>query len=417
MKVLIRGARLVSAADGLDGVSDLLIEDGKIAAIGQGLPAEGADRVRDAAGLVLTAGLIDLFAKANEPAVEGFEDLLSAAQAAVAGGFTALCVHTGAKTPDHLEHLRERAAYAACDLYPSVCAVEGKELLPFGELQVEGAKAIYEDDAIDNPLRMRNALYRAKKYNIPMLVRCRDRRLYAEGLIREGTMAGLLEMAFIPASAEAVAVARDLVLAREAGAAIHIGHVSTAISVELIRAAKRTGVAVTASTEPHYLALSSAALQGYNTLAKLDPPLGNPEDIDALREGLRDGTIDALASGHTPVPMSLKHRSLGQAAPGASALETALAVSLTELYHGGVMSLADTLALLTSAPASVLGAPGGHLRVGDDADLLLLDPDAEWTCRGADFVSLGKNTPFEGKTLRGKPVCTVKAGRAAFGTL
>jgi len=417
MKLLIHGARLVSTADGLDDMLDLLIENGKIAAIGKDLSAAAPDRTADASGLTLTAGLIDLFAKANEPAAEGFEDLLSAAKAGVAGGYTALCIHTGAKTADHLEHLLERAQYAACDLYPSVCAVNGKDLLPYGELQLAGAKAVYEDECIDNPLRMRNALYRAKKYNIPVLSRCRDRRLYAEGVIREGTMAGLLEMPIIPASAEAIAVARDLVLAREAGARIHIGHVSTAISVELIRAAKRVGVKVTASTEPHYLALSSAALQGYNTLAKFDPPLGNPEDVWALREGLRDGVIDCIASGHTPVPMALKRRSLSTAAPGASSLETALAVALTELCHSGQMPLGEVLACMTSAPAAVLGIPGGHVRVGDDADLLLLDPEYEWVCRGADFVSLGRNTPFEGRTLRGKPVCTIKAGRVAWGAL
>ncbi|MEA5039947.1 MAG: amidohydrolase family protein [Clostridiaceae bacterium] len=414
MKLLITGARLLSRADGLDTVGDLLIENGKIAAIGTELSQERIDRTVPARGLVLTAGMVDLFAHAAEPAGPGEEDPLSLGAAAVAGGFTGVCIHTGAKTAAETEHLRERAGYAACDLYPSVCAVSGKELLPFGELKLAGARAVYEDDGVDNPLRMRDALFRAKKYGIPVLSRCRDRRMYTEGVIREGTMAGLLEMSFIPASAEAIAVARDLVLAREAGAGIHLGHISTAASVELIRIAKSLGVAVTASVEPEYLLLSSAALRGWNTLAKLDPPLGNPEDVTALRAAVRDGVIDCIASGHRPVPMALKRKSMQTAADGASSLETALAAALTALYHSGLMPLDRVLEALTSAPAAVLHTQGGHVRVGDDADLLLLDPDAEWAVHGAEFVSMGKNTPLEGMSLRGRPVYTLKAGRIAF---
>lgn len=417
MKLLIKDVRLVSRADELDHIGDLLIENGKIAAIGEQLSPEGAEKTVDGHGLVLTAGLIDLFAGAEEPASEGAEDPLSLGAAAVAGGYTGVCIHTGAKSAEEVEHLNERARYAACDLYPAVCALKGKDILPFGELKLAGAAAIYEDECVDNPLRMRDALYRAKKYGIPVLTRCRDRRLYAEGIIREGTMAGLLEMPFIPASAEAIAVARDVVLARESGSRIHIGHVSTAISVELIRAAKSFGIGVTASTEPHYLGLSSAALRGWNTLAKLDPPLGNTEDVAALCEGVRDGVIDCIASGHRPVPMELKRKSMQTAAFGASSLETALAVCLTALYHSGIMPLDRMLETMTSAPASVLKISGGRMRVGDDADLVLFDPDAEWVVHGSGFVSKGKNTPFEGMTLRGRTVCTFKAGRPVGGTV
>ncbi len=409
MKQLIQGARLVSARDGYDGVADVLIENGTIAAIGVDLPP--VENTLDARGLCLAPGFVDLFAKANEPAQPGQEDLWSMARAGGKGGYTALCAHTGLITKQQAEHVCERAQYAVCDILPAAHALDGKQLLNFGELKVGGVCAIYQPEGIDHPMRMRNTLFRARKNGLPLLSRCRERRLYGEGVIREGTWADLLEMAHIPVSAESIMVARDIFLARETGTPVHIGHISTAQSVELIRKAKEEGLPITCSTEPHYFALSAKELQQYSTRAKLDPPLGNPSDVEALVAGLVDGTIDCIASGHTPIPDAGKNKSLLTAECGASSLETALSVCLSYLYHEGHISLPRMVELLSTAPAEVLGLPTARLAVGAAADLVLFDTEHTFVCSGADFVSQSKTTPFEQKTLRGRVVHTLKAGR------
>jgi len=409
MKVLIQNARLISKADGLDRVANLVMEDGRIASIGEA-PGQ-VDQVIEGQGLCLAPGFVDLFAKAAEPAPEGEEGILSVSRAAAMGGYTTLCLHTGLQETGQAEHLRERARYACCDIVPAALALDGKKLLNYGALKTSGVGAIYEEEGVDHPLRMRDAMFRARKYGLLLMSRCRDRRLYGEGLMREGTQAGLLEMPIIPVSAEATAVARDILLAQESGSHVHLGHISTALSVELIRMAKARGIKVSCSTEPHYFALCSRELRNYNTLAKLDPPLGNPEDVAALVEGLRDGTVDCIASGHTPVRMGEKAKSIVTAACGASSLETALAVSLTYLYHTGVMTLPELVDVLSTRPAQLLGLQAGRLQPGLEADLVLFDPKTEWVCRGKDFVSAGKNTPFEGKKLQGRVVYTIKSGQ------
>lgn len=410
MKLLIKNARLISRLDNLDGVSDVSIEHGKIAEIGVGL-AQAGTPVVDGAGLCLAPGLVDLFACATEPEQEDVENALSVSHAAAVGGYTTVCLHTNASSVAQLQSLAERAEYASCELLPAIRATENNVLLNYGDLKLAGAHAVYDDECITHPLRMRDAMFRARKNNITLMSRCRDMRLYGEGLMREGAMSRVMGRPSIPASAEAVVVARDLVLASESGCCVHLAHISTAQSVALIRDAKARGVRVTCSTEPHYCALTSNELANFNTMAKLDPPLGNPEDRQALAEGLRDGTIDCLASGHIPVTKYDKLRSLVSAPPGASGIELALPVALTSLYHTGALSLPRLLECMSAAPAAVLGLNHGRLRVGDEADLVLFDPDAEWVCRARDMVSLSHCTPFDGKTLRGKVCCTIKAGR------
>ena len=413
MKLLIHNARVLSLRDGLDAVQDVLVEDGKIAAIGQLGDIEGADRL-DGTGLCLSPGLVDLFAMATEPEEDGIESILTLSAAAAKGGFTAVCAHTELSTAEQAEYIRERAQYAACDIVAATRATVGREILDFGALKAWGVKAVYDDEGVDNPLRMRDILFRARKHGLVVLSRCRDRRLYGEGLMREGEMARILDFPIIPASAEAVVVARDIVLAMESGSHVHLGHISTAQSVRIIRLAKAQGAQVTCSTEPHYLALTSKEIQSYNPLFKLDPPLGNPEDAEALVAGLLDGTVDCIASGHTPVDMAGKYKSLVTAPHGASSLETALAVCLTELHHEKGVALAEVLDRMTAAPAGILDLPAGRLRVGDVADLVLFDPDCAWPVKGAEFESRGHNTPFEGRTLRGKVAHTIKAGRVVY---
>ncbi len=413
MKLLIQNARLLSLRDGLDGPGDVRVEDGRIAAIGPDAGRGAGDFPRiDAGGLCLAPGLVDLYARVTEPSAQGHESAISLSRAAAAGGYTAVCAHFGACTPQDITDFIERAQYASCDLLPAArLTADGRELLHYGDLKLAGARAFYNEEGIDDPLLMRDALFRAKKHSAFLLSRCREKRLCGEGYIREGAFSRMMEVQGIPASAEAVMAARDLVLCRESGAPVHLAHVSTAATVSLIAEAKAHGLPVTCSTEPHYLALTSSELRSFSPLCKLDPPLGNPEDVRALRDGLKSGVIDCVASGHTPLTAADKNRSLLSAACGASSLETALPVCLTALYHTGEMPLAGVLDRLSAAPASLLGLKTGRLAAGYDADFVLFDPDAEWVCSGRRFVSRGQNTPFEGKTLRGRVLYTVKAGR------
>lgn len=411
MKTIFKGAHIISLRDELDLHGDMIIEDGKIAQIGHNLSEDGITHRYDAGGLCLAPGLVDLYACATEPDDGERECVHSLSRAAAKGGYTAVCAHTRAGKLAEVSHIRRLSEYAYCDIIPAARATNGKTLLSHGELKLAGAGLLYDPDPIIDPLLMRNALYRARKHDIPLMTRCRDDRLAPEGLMREGVRASLYEMPVIPASVESTMVARDVLLAQESGSAVHIAHISTATSVEVLRIAKQAGVKVTASTEPQYLTLTSAELSGYNTLAKLDPPLGNPEDVRAVAYGLRDGIIDCIASGHTPVLRSEKVKSLVTAGCGASLLETALSAALTGLYHTGIMDLARVLDRMSGAPAQLLGRKPGRIAVGEDADLVLFDPHVEWTCRGANFASRSKSTPFEGHVLKGRVRGTIKAGR------
>ena len=411
MKLRIKNARLLSLHDHLDQVGDLLINNGKIIALGGEVPEKGEEEVIDAAGLCVAPGLVDLFARAYEPATDEQENVRSLAWAAALGGYTTVCVHTGAYTAKEILQIKELSGYAACDLIPAARATDGKHLLPYSELLLAGAPIIYDDEPIDDPQLMRDALFRARKNGVLLMSRCRENRLCGEGLMRGGSRSLLYSLPSIPASAESIMVARDIILSGETGSPVHLSHISTAESVAIIRIAKEKGTSVTCSTEPNYFGLDCSAIFGYNTLAKLDPPLGNPEDVEAIIGGLKDGTIDCIASGHVPVPKAGKVKSLVTAAYGASSLEIALAVSLTALYHTGALPLSRVLDLMSGAPASLLGLEAGRLCKGADADLVIFDPDEQWVCNQELFVSHGKCTPFHNHTLKGKVTGTIKAGR------
>lgn len=417
MRLLIKNARIISEKDGLDTIGSILAVNGQVACIAlleDEIDAPPECEVIDAHGLCLAPGLVDLFATVTEPEQEGLENLLTMSSAAAKGGYTTVCVHANISASQQAEYVRERGRYASCDIVVASRATLHREMLNYGELKEWGVRAVYDSEGIDNPLLMRDIMFRSRKHSLTLMSRCRDRRLYAEGLMREGGFARILDFPIIPASAEAVAVARDIILSMETGSHVHLGHISTAMSVGIIRIAKQNGVNITCSTEPHYLCLTSKEIQGFNTLAKLDPPLGNPEDVDALAQGLADGTIDCIASGHLPLPPQAKYKSLVSAAPGASSLETSLAACLTGLYHTGKISLPRLLDRMTAMPASVLGVKRGRIRVGDDADFVLFDPDKKWVCSGKGFISQGKSTPFEGKELTGCAVYTVKDGRIVW---
>ncbi len=411
MSILIKNPRIISTDSALPERADLLIEQGIISRILPPNSGQTAQYVLQADDLCLAPGLFDINAKACPPSADGQgeEDLISLSKAAIKGGYTAVCVNTAAQQPSHVEQVLEGGQYAACDIFPLSRISHGDALLSMAELKLSGAIAFYNDEGIEHPKLMRDAAFRAKKNDCLLMLRCKDSRLYGEGVIREGKMALLLDMISIPSSAESIDVARNIIFAAEVGVPIHIAHVSTAASVKIIASAKAAGVDVTCSTEALYLLLNSRELQGFNTLAKLDPPLGNPEDVLALCHGVRDGTIDCIASGHIPLKKSEKHKSLMTAPPGASTLETAFATALEALYHSGIMPLAQVVERMSLAPASILGRPYA-VKEGAAADLILFDPDAPFTVTPDDFLSLGKNTPLGGKTLRGRVIHTIKGG-------
>ncbi|MBQ2819683.1 MAG: dihydroorotase [Clostridia bacterium] len=415
MKLIIKNGRVISLADNIDKICDILISDGIIEEIDENISPNGA-KVIDADGLCVSAGFTDLLARATEPELDRIESLLTLSHAAVKGGFTTLCVHTQADSEDKLDYITERAEYASCAIIPAAFATDGKELTAHGLFKHAGAGALYDDAPICDPLLMRDALFRARKNNLPFMVRCSEPALCQDGLARAGVMAELMDIPTIPSSAETVMIARDIALAIDTGSPVHIAQVSTAASVDLIRRAKATGAKVTASTQPHYISLSSRELMGYNTLAKLDPPLGNPSDIQAIIEGIADGTIDCICSDHAPVPDELKRKSLVTAPYGASSVELCFSAALTALYKNAGLSLSKVLDTLTAKPASILGIDSGRIAVGKIADLCIFDPDYSYIAGGKHLISMGRNTPFDGKELFGLVLYTIKDGRIVWQT-
>ena len=415
MKLIIKKGRVISLADNIDKVCDILISDGIIVEIGENLSAEGA-KVINADGLCVSAGCTDVRARATEPERDRREALHTLSHAAVKGGFTTICVHTGANSEDQLDYIKERSEYASCSIIPAAMATDGKELTAHGLFKHAGAGALYDDQPICNPLLMRDALFRARKNALPFMVRCKDPILCQDGLARAGVMAELMDIPTIPASAETVMIARDIALSIDTGSPLHIAQISTAASVDLVRQAKAAGAKITASTQPHYISLASRELMGYNTLAKLDPPLGNPSDIDALIQGIEDGTIDCICSDHTPVPDELKRKSLVTAPYGASSVEICFSATLTALYKKAGLSLAKVLDVLTAKPASILGIDSGRIAVGKIADLCIFDPDYSYVAGGKHLISMGRNTTFEGKELFGIVLYTIKDGRIVWQT-
>lgn len=416
MKLLIKNGRVISLADNIDKICDIFISDGIIREIGGNIePSEGV-RVIDAQGLCVSAGFIDLLARAKEPECDREESLLSLSHAAVKGGFTTVCVHTNTSDGDVLSFMAERAEYASCDIIPAARVTNGKDLNSHELLALEGAGILYDDDPICDSLLMRNALFRARKNKLPLMVRAKDPVLCQDGLARSGVMAELMDIPTIPAGAETAIIARDIALSIDSGSPVHFAQISTAASVSLIRSAKKAGVAVSCSTQPHYICLSSRELLGYNTLAKLDPPLGNPSDVKALIDGLSDGTIDCVCSDHTPVAAELKRKSLVTAPYGASSIELCFSAVITALYKNSGVSLAKAIDTLTAKPADILKIDRGRIAVGKIADLCIFDPDYTFKASGKHLISIGKNTPFENKELSGIVLYTIKDGRVVWQT-
>jgi dihydroorotase len=435
----IRGGRILDPASGLDLTGDLLIRDGRIAAVGPDVGA-GAERVIDARGLVVCPGFVDLHCHLREPGFEHKETIETGTRAAARGGFTTVCCMGNTEPPADsratLEFIQRTArAQGSVRVLPIGCITrgrQGKELAEMGDLAEGGAVGFSDDGSpLADSALMRHALEYATAFGLPVIQHCEEPALVREGTMHEGWVSHRLGLRGVPAAAEEAMVARDIALSELTGARLHVAHVSTAGSVDLIRRAKERGVPVTAEATPHHLALTHEAVMltgaespgglAYDTNTRVNPPLRTPDDVAACVQGLADGTIDAIATDHAPHAIEDKLCEFDYAAPGISGFETALGLCLSLVQAVGAvreppLSLRTLIEKLTAAPVRAFGLERidrglGSLAEGAPGDVVVFDPDAEWVVEPERFASKGKNTPLAGRTLKGRVLATVCGGR------
>ena len=423
MKLLIRKGRLVDPAGGVGGVMDILIEDGKLAVIGSDL-REPEARVIDARGLNVCAGLVDMHVHLREPGFEYKEDITTGAAAAARGGFTSVACMPNTRpvldTPEQIEYVLRRAGESCGVRVWPIGAVsrgqKGQSLTDAAALQEAGCVALSDDGVpVQDANLVRDAMIRCKRLGLTILSHCEDADMVRNYAVNEGRVSRALGLPGRPAIAEEIMVMRDAMLAEETGAHVHICHVSTAKSVDIIRRMKKRGVAITCETCPQYFTLTEDEILTQGSMARVNPPLRTAKDIKGIIAGLKEGTIDAIATDHAPHSAEEKAKPLTEAPSGMVGLETALAVTLTYLYHTGEMNLSDILRKMTINPACILRLPTkGRLSIGADGDMVIFDPDEEWVVEPSQFASRGRNTPFGGKTLRGKVKYTIVGGRVVY---
>jgi dihydroorotase len=421
--LLLRGGRLLDPSQHLDETGDLLLAGGVVEAVGRvGEVRRDGDELEtiDCGGRVVSPGFIDVHCHLREPGREEVETIASGARAAAAGGFTAVCAmpNTDPVTDNQAAVgfiLAQARRAAAARVYP-IGAIsigeKGETLAEFGEMVGAGAVAVSDDGKpVVSAQLMRTALEYARTFGIPVADHCEEPTLAAGGAMNEGLTSARLGLKGIPSEAEEIMAIRDILLARRTGGHIHLCHMSTRGSVELIRWGKEHGIDVTAEVCPHHLSLTEDAVEGYDTNAKMNPPLRTAADVDALQQAVKDGTIDVIATDHAPHHYDEKEREFADAPNGIVGLETALAVNLTWLVHAGIIGLPLLVERMACAPARLFNLPGGTLRRGAIGDVTVFDPDAAWTVDPTRFQSKGRNTPYAGRTLRGIVELTVVDGR------
>ena len=419
-KLLIKGGKLVFA----DGVreGDILADGGKIIKIGQGLEDAGAEVV-DARGLHVFPGLIDMHVHLREPGFEYKEDIASGSAAAVHGGFTQVCcmpntqpVCDNAAVVGYI--VARSKEVGLCKVRPIGAITKGEEgesLAEMGKMKDAGAVAVSDDGRpVADARMMRLAIEYASDFGLLCLSHCEDKSLVDGGVVNEGYNSTLAGLKGIPRAAEEIMLAREIILAETLGKRVHICHVSTKGGVQLLREAKARGVRVTAETCPHYFTLTDDAIVTYDANTKVNPPIREAEDVAAIREGLRDGTLDCIVTDHAPHHRDEKSGEYNLAAFGISGIETSFSLSYTALVKGGVLTLEQLADRMSAAPARILGLEGGSLKEGGVADIMLADLDEKYTIDPKDFLSKGKNTPFAGKEVYGRVKCTIVDGNIKY---
>jgi dihydroorotase len=424
--LVLRKGRVIDPAGGYDAVADVFIENGVIAEMSANIEI-GPDRLSrieqiDARGKWIVPGLIDMHVHLREPGEEYKETIASGTQAAAAGGFTAVAcmpnTHPVNDCAAVTRYILEKAKdEGACRVFPVGAisdGLEGKKIAEYGELRAAGALAVSDDGRpVMNSLLMRRALEYARTFDLLVISHCEDLNLSSAGLMNEGTISTVLGMRGIPRAAEEIMVARDILLAELAGSRLHLAHISTAGSVAMIREAKRRGLPVSAETAPHYFSLTEELISSFDPVYKVNPPLRSPGDVEAIKAGLADGTIDAIASDHAPHSAVEKEVEFEFAASGMIGLESSLPLILG-LVRQGVLTPMEAVAKVTRNPAQILSIPFGTLRKGSAADLTLIDPELKHTIDVQRFKSKSRNCPFNGMEAQGKAVMTLMGGRVVF---
>ena len=426
MALLLRGGRVIDPSQGIDDIGDVLIEGDQVAHAGEPLGEvrrDGGLEVVDCAGRIVAPGFIDVHCHLREPGREDVETIATGARAAAAGGFTAVCAmpNTDPVTDNQAAVgfiVRQALRAQSARVYP-IGAVsvgqKGESLAEFGEMVGAGAVAVSDDGKpVATAQLMRTALEYARTFGIPVADHCEEMSLARGGTMNEGIVSARLGLKGIPSEAEEIMAIRDILLARRTGGHVHLCHMSTRGSVELIRWGKDRGIRVTAEVCPHHLSLTEDAVEGYETNAKMNPPLRTADDVAALQEAVRDGTIDLVATDHAPHHYDEKEREFSDAPNGIVGLETALAVVATHLVVPGILSWTTLVDRMSTTPARVFGLAGGSLRRGSVADITIFDPTAEWTVDPDTFLSKGRNSPYRGKRLTGRAACTIVGGRVVF---
>lgn len=417
MRFLVKGGTVVDPVRETMEPMDLLVDNGVISAMGAELSEKDA-HIINAEGRYVCPGLLDMHVHLREPGYEYKEDIASGTRSAVMGGFTGVaCMPNTNPVADCaavINYILGKAQQAPARVYPVGALTKGsagKELTEMAELKAAGAIALSDDGhPVTDSGMMRRIMQYAAMLNMLVISHSEDLSLVAGGLMHEGTVSAMLGLKGIPASAEDVMVARDILLAEATGCRLHLAHISTRGSVMLLRQAKERGVKVTAEAAPHHFTLTDEAVIGFNTNAKVNPPLRTRADVEAIKEGLRDGTIDVIATDHAPHAYHEKDVEFQLAANGLVGLETAVGLVFTELVHTGILSVPKALALLSSNPRRVLGLPGGILEPGAVADVTIIDPQLSEVVEPSKLHSKSKNTPFGGLKLTGLPVTTISNG-------
>lgn len=420
MKLLIKNGHVVDPQNGIDKVTDIYVQDGIISEIGDTSDLEGLDiAVIDASGKVVAPGLVDMHVHLREPGQEYKEDIESGTLAAVFGGVTSVaCMPNTEPVCDnetvvtYIKTRAEEVGYA--NVYPvgSISkGLEGKFLAEIGKMAFAGAVAVSDDGRpVENSALMRRAIEYSQMFDVTVISHCEDMAL-GEGDMNEGAVASAMGLRGISPAAEEVMAARDILVAESIGGKVHIAHISTRGTVELVRQAKKRGVNVTCETCPHYFSLTDEACLGYNTNAKMNPPLRTADDVEAIKEGLKDGTIDCIVTDHAPHHSDEKQCEFGYAKNGIIGLETSLGIGIKYLVKEGVLSMSELIEKMSLNPSRVLGISKGTLSTGRSADIVIFDPEKEWTVDVNEFHSKSKNSPYDGFKLYGKPEYVIVGGK------